>query len=261
MGIGMVGEFEIMEKGIPVNSKFARIMSAVPFRFKEFELQQDRCAMKVGTDGVLLGAWASIEGAKTILDIGTGTGLIALMCAQRNEQAQILGLELDTDAAQQASENAQLSSWSDRVRIVQGDFREINFPVSSFDHIVSNPPFFEGSQLSGDAARDRARHTAALSLADLAAGCSKLLAPNGKVSLVLPMDRLKKAEEVFERSGLFLIRQTTVFGRAGAPAKRGLLEFSPVNKMLKETQLTIEITRHEYTPEYITLTKAFYFNM
>lgn len=192
------------------------------FRFKQFEIQQDRCAMKVGTDGVLLGAWA--PGGKRILDIGAGTGLISLMMAQRFPEATVVGIDLDADACSQASENVAASPFADRVNIVHCALQ--NFEASGlFDAIVSNPPFFVNSMKNPDSKRTMARHTDSLPFRDLFQGVKSLLSDEGVFSAIVPAEVLEQfvAESCF--SGLFLIGKCGVKTVERKQPKRFLLTF------------------------------------
>ena len=156
------------------------------FTFKQFHIDHSRCAMKVGTDGTLLGAWASLpDGEGAILDIGTGTGLIAIMAAQRAPEAHITAIDIDTDCVEQARDNVSATPWSDRIEIVGSPLQEFS-SSHTFDSIISNPPYFIDSLLSPDAARTTARHTTTLSFEDLVGGVLRLLAEDGTFSLILP---------------------------------------------------------------------------
>lgn len=164
------------------------------FRFKQFVIHQEGCAMKVGTDGVLLGAWA--QGGKRILDIGTGTGILALMMAQRFPDASITAIDIDNDAFRQAEENIANSPFADRINVVHSSLQ--NFPNEMFDCIVSNPPFFEDSLLCPDEQRSLARHTASLSFRELILCSSQLLTDNGVMSMIVPTDRIHHIEAIIE---------------------------------------------------------------
>ncbi len=165
----------------------AKPTSSNVFRFKQFVIAQDQCAMKVGTDGILLAAWAKVEEVRQILDIGTGTGLIALMLAQRQTQAQIIGVEIDQGAAEQAQNNVAASPFLDRVKIIQGSIQDYTQTAGgTFDLIVSNPPFFTGGVISEQEGRASVRHTVKLSHQDLLRSVQRLLAPEGSFCLVLP---------------------------------------------------------------------------
>ncbi len=161
-------------------------MSNSYFQFKQFTVWHDKCAMKVGTDGVLLGAWVNIFNAKSVLDIGTGTGLIALMIAQRST-ANILAVEIDADAVNQAIENVERSPWSGNIKVQHADFKTATFNTK-FDVIVSNPPYFSDSLLSPDTHRSTARHTSELTYHDLISRVSGILAFKGEFSLIIPAD-------------------------------------------------------------------------
>lgn len=240
-------------------------MSRLPFRFKQFVIEQDQCAMKVGTDGVLLGAWANVEDATSILDVGTGTGLIAIMCAQRNPVADIVGLELEPAAKRQAENNAQASPWNERITMHLGDFTENNWSkphsLPTFDHILCNPPFFQNAKLSLDSARNLARHMNTLDLPRLAQGSAQHLSVHGRVSLIIPANQEESAIQAFQQHGLFNTRKTYVKGNRNSPVKRVLIEFQRMETPVSINEICIEISRHNYTPEYVALTKAFYLKM
>ena len=247
------------------------------FTFKQFEIRQNRCAMKVGTDGVLLGAWARVEHCRRILDIGTGTGLVALMAAQRSG-AEVLGIDLDAEAVAQASENAQASPWSDRVRMEVADVRcfanrdsqeeepEANCQLSIvncqlFDAILCNPPYFENSLKCPDAARTMARHTDTLTFDELAKSVARLLAPEGELSVVIPYDRATDMTVSAACYGLFATRQTIVCPYEGAKPKRILMAFSRQGGMHTPETLCLQDVQRKSTPEYVALVKDFYLKM
>lgn len=236
---------------------------ASPFKFKEFTLQQDQCAMKVGTDGVLLGAWASVANQPdTILDIGAGTGLIALMLAQRSSAETIDAIEIEEKAYEQCVDNFEFAPWADRLFCYHAGLDEFTDEIDdTYDLIISNPPFYAEEVSSGDATRDMARQNQSLPFSELIASASKLLSKTGLFAVIIPF----KEEETFialaEKEKLFPKRITQVKGSSNAPIKRSLLEFSFDKKKVIKTELTIETTRHQYTPEYITLTKDFYLKM
>lgn len=216
--------------------------------------------MKVGTDGVLLGAWASLgENNKRVLDIGTGTGLIALMAAQRTDEwgARVVGVEIDPSAVEDARANVASSEWSERVEIVATPIQDYS-AEEKFDHILSNPPYFVASLLSPDAARTTARHTTSLTFDELATSVARLLAPEGALSLVLPYDAVADMTLAAARKGLFLVRRTDVSSKTGGKPLRSLLEygFRPLPTAINS--LTIHLPDGDYTPEYRQLTKAFY---
>ncbi|MDL2243664.1 methyltransferase [Bacteroidales bacterium OttesenSCG-928-J19] len=226
------------------------------FSFKKFTVRQALCAMKVGTDGVLLGAWAGCEETKQILDVGTGTGLIALMLAQRST-ALVDAIDVNEQAFIQAQENFQMSSFAERLQAYHIPFQEYK-PTKSYDLIVSNPPYFSKSLRSPDAGRTTARHDDSLPLSELVSQAVRLLSPEGRLALVLPFDLLDSIVQITQEQGLCLVRRTDVYPTPHSPAKRLLLEFSRENLPLEHTHLTIELGRHHYTPEYIALTREFY---
>lgn len=229
------------------------------FTFKQFEIRQDRCAMKVGTDGVLLGAWARVEHCKRILDVGTGTGLVALMAAQRSH-AEVVGIDLDADAVSQAAENAAASPWSSRVQVMAADVKEYA-DAQLYDAVLCNPPFFENSLKCPDAARTMARHTDTLTFDDLARSAARLLAPDGEFSVVIPYDRTTDMTVSAACYGLFATRQTIVYPFEGARPKRMLMAFSKQGGAHTPAPLYIQDAQRIHTPEYVALVKDFYLKM
>lgn len=227
------------------------------FRFKQFTIQQGNCAMKVGTDGVLLGAIAPVEQAKSILDIGTGTGLLALMLAQRCPTASIDALEIDTDAAQQAQENVAQSPWK-HIRVMHTALQDYA-TEHTYQLIVSNPPYFVDSLKAPAANRNLARHTDSLSFTDLLHGVDRLLHPEGNFWVILPHNETERFQQLAMQVGLFVYHKIHVYPRADKPAKRIVMGFSKVSKAVTEENLTIENEqRHDYTPAFAQLTAPFY---
>ncbi len=229
------------------------------FKFKQFTIHQDKCAMKVGTDGVLLGAWANCENAKNILDIGTGTGLIALMLAQRSK-TNIDAIEIDEVACRQAKENVGNSLWRERIEIINKSFQNFSKSTNNkYDLIVSNPPYFQNSLFAPDKKRTDARHNSNLELEDIIDGAKKLLDEEGILSLILPyLEGNMVILKSFEK-GLYCIRQTKVLPKPNREPKRLLLEFMKIKKPLIEQEIIIELNkRHEYSEAYKNLTKDFY---
>ena len=219
-------------------------MSNSYFQFKQFTVRQDKCAMKVGTDGVLLGAWVDVDRCNRILDVGTGTGLIALMLAQRSE-ALIEAIDIDAAACEQAQENAAASPFA-----------------GPYDLIVSNPPYFARSLKCPDQQRSTARHNDTLPLDELLQDCRKRLTPTGRVALILPYDRKEELESVCEQFRFYFVRKTAVVSVAGLPPKRLLAELQTAPCLPPdENQLVIEHADHSFTADYIRLTKAFYLKM
>ncbi len=244
------------------------------FTFKQFTVAQDRCAQKIGTDGVLLGAWATpaINNPTSILDIGTGTGIIALMMAQRFTNAQIDAVELSTDAHAQATENFEESIWADRLFCYHASFQEFYEEIEDrYEFIVSNPPFFDGKTLKNSGVvideRQQARFDDALSFEELLYGVYKLLETNGTFCCVIPATREKHFLEIAAHYHLFPSKITHVKGTDSSPVKRSLLQLrfrfeldDPPFEAVKSL-LIIEQKRHQYTNEYKELVKDFYLNM
>lgn len=238
-------------------------MKSTPFKFKQFSVQQDRCAMKIGTDGVLLGAWASVpETADSILDIGAGTGVIALMLAQRSQAHTIDGIEVDADAYEQCVENFETSPWADRLFCYHAGLDELADDCDDlYDVIVSNPPFYSEEVSSGDSARDMARQNTALPFDELLQAVYTLLAPTGLFAVIIPNKETTLFIAMAESLGLYPTKITRVKGTSTSPIKRCLLQFSFENEMPLEDELTIEDSRHHYTEKYTALVKDFYLKM
>ena len=194
------------------------------FSFKHFRIRHDRCAMKVGTDGVLLGAWASVGAAGRILDIGCGSGLVALMAAQRS-RGRVVGVEIDEASARQASENAAASPFADRMEIVHADIRRF-CPREAFDCVLSNPPFFAEALLPPDEARAAARHTNGLPFGELLAAACRLMAPRATFQLILPATAQPDFLGLATAAGLWLLRATSVVTVTGKAPKRVLLSLT-----------------------------------
>ena len=230
------------------------MMSNTFFSFRQFTVHQDRCAMKVGTDGVLLGAWA--RGGHRILDIGCGTGVIALMMAQRFADAQVTAIDIDADACGQARQNADDSDMRSRISIVHAPLQTFN--DQPFDCIVANPPFFPIGPATSSAARDVARHIHSLTFAELMEGAARLLSPAGIFSAIIPSD----AEETLLAEGflhgLRICRKTYVKTTPHKPPKRVLIDLSThVDSQLTETHVLLDAdgNRSEW---YRRLTANFY---
>ncbi len=242
------------------NYGFRYTMSNNYFKFKQFTVYHDRCAMKVGTDGVLLGAWADFDTCQSVLDVGTGSGLIALMAAQRNRSAKITAIEIDSEAARQAKENADNSSFKDRISVLNVSLQEFAVNrLEKFDAIVSNPPFFTKSLLSPDLKRTDARHAESLTVNELVVLSKKLLSDNGTLSLIYPFAERENILNAAAKENLHLSRETVVFPTPQSLPKRVLLEFSAKKpEKIESNKLIIEAQRHVYTPEFIELAKDFY---
>ncbi len=228
------------------------------FKFKQFTIAQDRTAMKVGTDGVLIGAWTTVENSdRRLLDIGSGTGLIALMLAQRSD-AVVDAVEIDSDSAAQAAENIAMSPWSQRVNIHNVDITNFN-QSNRYDLIVSNPPFFSNSLLPPDKSRTTARHTTSLTFESLIASIERLLSPSGHFALILPTNESEEFEKL-SKGHLYLWRKCLVKSRVESDCKRVMYEYRLWQAdNIEQTELAIrEAHSNEYTTEYRNLTADFY---
>ena len=228
------------------------------FRFKEFKIIQEKSAMKVGTDGVLLGSWASCKNCKKILDIGCGTGLITLMLAQRNTKSNIIGIEIDKIASQEAQLNITNSDWGERIEIKNTSLQKFN-TKTKFDLIVSNPPFF--AQNKSGQRRDIARRSNKLSFEELIKNTTGLLAEKGTFSVIIPKDSEEYFCKIATLNKLYINRVCYIKGNESSEVKRVMLEFSFIKSEVISEQLTIEKSRHEYTDKYIQLCKDFYLKM
>ncbi|MGD2034064.1 MAG: methyltransferase [Bacteroidales bacterium] len=229
------------------------------FQFKKFMIRQDKCAMKVGTDGVLLGAWATVENTRRVLDIGTGTGLIAIMLAQRSN-AFVDAIEIDETAANQAKENSLESPWDQRVRIYNLSLQDfLTHYDLHYDLIVSNPPYYSNSYCSPDRKRKLARQDEMLNTDDLFIAVSKMLSDRGRFATICPADMPELLEKTARSYGLYPVRMTEVIPVPDKPSKRILIEFSFNEMITEKNAITIEVgSRHDYSKEYIALTKDFY---
>lgn len=239
-------------------------MSNTYFEFKQFRISQEHSAMKVGTDGVLLGAWASVDKARRILDIGTGTGLIALMLAQRNSCAYIDAIEVDESSYKEALENVKQSKWFHRISVLHKGLAEYS-PVEKYDLIVTNPPFFDSKSSFAIQSKGRsvARQTHQLTFELLARKVKALLADDGKFSVILPYGKeAVSMESLLEEQGLESCRSLSVLPTPQKAPKRKLMEFSFCKlgeQKVQETDMIIEeFGRHIYSERYIELTKTFY---
>jgi tRNA1Val (adenine37-N6)-methyltransferase len=229
------------------------------FHFKQFSIAQQSAAMKVNTDGVLLGAWAEVANARHILDVGAGTGVIALMLAQRNATAIIDAVEIDERSAQQARENVQNSRWSHRITVYGQSFQAFARQCAArYDLVVSNPPYFSNALLPPSEMRMLARHTGELPHEELLCGAKNILQPAGALCVVLPLSEGTAFMARAAAHQLFCTRQTTVYSRADKPPKRLLLHFSATPAVLKKEEMIIHCADGGFTPEYRALTEAFY---
>ena len=234
------------------------------FKFKQFTVSQDKSAMKIGTDGVLLGAWVNPENSFSILDIGTGTGIIALQMAQRTNAEIIDALEIDADAFEQAVDNFEQSDWGDRLFCYHASLQEfVDEIVDEYDFIISNPPFYTTTYKQGEISDKRilARHSESLTYSALLEAASKLLSKKGSCAFIIPFEEEKRFLEIANQQELFANRITRVKGTATSAIKRSLLQLSFEKTEIEASELIIEIERHIYTQDYIDLVREFYLKM
>lgn len=215
--------------------------------------------MKIGTDGVLLGAWAHVENPGNILDIGTGTGLIALMLAQRFPHAKLTGIEIDQNAFEEARFNVSTSKFRNRINVLHTSLQEFH-SNEKYDLIVSNPPFFELTHKE-ISARNKARQQSDLTFEEMINYAEKLLSENGSFAVIIPFKSEIYFIDLASEFYLFPYKITRVKGNENLPFKRSLMLFSRNQSIVQTGELTIEISRNVYTEEYISLTKAFYLKM
>ena len=234
------------------------------FNFKQFSVQQDKCAMKIGTDAVLLGAWCPIDNNPfSVLDIGAGTGILSLMLAQRSYAEQIDALEIDEDAYEQCVENYEASPWSDRLFCFHAGLDEfIDEPEDEYDIIISNPPFYSEDYKTDNSQRDLARFQDAMPFEELVEAADLLLSENGIFAVIIPFKEEERFIDLCAEVELFPVKVTRVKGSHTTPIVRSLLAFKRYElSVLTADELVIEINRHEYTDDYINLTKDFYLKM
>lgn len=234
-------------------------MSSQEFVFKKFTILQDKCAMKVGTDAVLLGSWVDTTGAKKILDIGTGTGIISLMLAQKSD-AKVDAIDLDENAFNQAVDNVASCRWKSQIQVYHISLQKCSvINDDKYDLIVSNPPYFVDSSKALEESRTNARHTDQLPFDDLLDGVLRLLSPTGAFYVILPTKESQLFREKAEEQNLFLNKCTRIVTRTDKPEKRLLMKFEFTKKELEEDSIVIEKNgRNSYTDEYKELTKDYY---
>lgn len=239
------------------SSSERRLMSNDYFQFRQFRILHDRCAMKVGTDGVLLGSWGNVEGHR-ILDIGTGTGLIALMAAQRNPNAEVTGIEIDREAVLQAQENIAESPFRSRVTCIWNDVLTFR-PEFLFDAILCNPPFFTEDTLPDDKGRALARNNKSLPFALLVPKVASLLSAEGSFSVVIPYHCTTEFTALCLAEGLHLVRRLSVQTTSHKPPRRALLTFTK-REVTNHEDKTLVLMNSEgnRSQAYEKLTEAFY---
>ena len=230
------------------------------FIFKQFTVFQQKSAHKVGTDAVLLGAWAQVEKARNILDIGTGTGIIALMMAQKSN-AQIDAIDIEQSSYEQARENIEHSAWHSRIRVHLSSLQDFAARASKkYDVVITNPPYFVDSYKAPDEERSHARHNDTLPFADLIGGVRQLLSADGRFYIILPTKEAQDFKQLAEKKGLNLLRRLRVKTKlVNDTEKRHLMQFGFTSSSLVDQTLSIEKEgRHDYTDEYKLLTGDFY---
>ncbi|AZQ62837.1 methyltransferase domain-containing protein [Flammeovirga pectinis] len=230
------------------------------FKFKQFEIGQEKCAMKIGTDGMLLGAWADLSGCNTMLDIGTGSGLISLMCAQRYSELKIIGIDIDLGASEQAEENFKNSPWKERLSVKHIDFSELTLDTK-VDAVVSNPPFFKDSYKANTDERTKARHSDHLTLESLFHSSAKILNKGGKLILIYPFDQVEDIYNVASENSFYIAKHCEVAHNIKKPVKRVLLEFCYQN--LNDENIVSKLylkenNSNDFSEQYIALTNKFH---
>ena len=225
-----------------------------PFRFQQFDIQQNSDVFRVGTDAVLLGALANVSEVKNVLEIGTGTGIISLMIAQRNPEAQILAIDINSEAVNISQTNFSNSPFSDRIKSQLQDLK--NFEnEEKFDLIISNPPYFEINSSEKDIL---ARQRLELNFADLIKKSSRLLSENGLFTVIIPIDSEKEFTQICFDNKLFLQRKVSIKGIKTSEPKRLVLEYSFAESETKVENFVIEKSPRVYSDEYLELTKDFH---
>lgn len=228
------------------------------FRFQQFTVFHDKCAMKVGTDGTVLGAWVDVGHAKRALDIGTGTGLISLMIAQKNTDLQIDAIDIESNAIQQAETNVAQSPFSKRIRLCQTAMQDFAAADTRYDVIVTNPPFFTETLKSPDKKRAIARHADSLTAEELICFSAQRLTDNGRLSVIYPYEYRDRLISLGREYNIYPSRITNLYPTPQSAPKRILLEFSKTEKGPIENDLIIETERHVYSDEFKYLMKDFY---
>lgn len=230
------------------------------FKFKQFTVYHDKCAMKVGTDGVLLGAWSDVDDAQNILDIGSGSGLVALMLAQRSN-AQIEAIDISHNAFVQSTENFSASPWSKRLKAINSSLKDFTsaYAGGKYNLIVSNPPYFDKAAKPAQIERALARHSVEMDMQQLITCSASLLADRGKLCLILPVEQLAPVKSIAAQHNLGISRLTKVYPKPDKPVKRYLVQLERNANETIENDLVIEVGKtHEYSPEFKAMLKDFY---
>jgi tRNA1Val (adenine37-N6)-methyltransferase len=224
------------------------------FRLKYFSIQQASSAMKVGTDAMVLGALLDTAHCRSILDVGSGTGILALIAAQKNPHARIVGLEVDTQAVEECTLNFQASPWSDRLECACADFLHWN-PNAHFDLIVSNPPYYQTNHTNPDDRLTLARHVGELTAERFFSRVDALTTPDGVCEIIVPAPDESHWLAAAAAVAFYLVRRTVVFGKRGGEAKRVVLRFQRTKTVRVESTLTLRESDGKYTAEYVELTR------
>ncbi len=234
-----------------------------PFKFKQFEVSHHRSSMKIGVDAVILGVWANIKEAHTVLDVGCGCGVISLIIAQRNQKASIISIDIDPESIAESIENISASPWNNRIRAELIDFSEFCLQYScnnplGIDYIISNPPYFDSGIDNPSSTRLKARHQDSLSPSIILEKGRKLLSRNGIIGMVVPIEQTEEIVTLGTSLGLSIVRKLILTGREGRAPKRCFIEFGLHHVVQAEELLTIEFKDGSFTPEYRSLCKDFY---
>lgn len=236
-------------------------MSNSYFQFQQFRIEQDRCGMKVSTDACIQGAWTPVHpGIHHVLDAGTGTGLLSLMLAQRNEYIYIDAVELDDNAAQQAKENITASAWRNRIKVLKADVRDYTTP-HLYDMIICNPPFFQNSLLGPSEGRNLARHTLSLSYQDLLQSFEKLLQPQGYASVLLPAAEHLQWEDLLQKKGWYISKRLLIVPKDGAAHNRVVSLCSLTESTTEDENLVIRTKEGDYTEAFKYLLRPYYLQL
>ena len=231
------------------------------FRFKQFTIQQDKTAMKVGTDSILLGSWLNVKTKyHSILDVGTGTGILALMMAQKTANSTITALEIDLDAYNEAEKNIKASPWKERIQLISTDARQWSTD-DKFDLIISNPPYFTGSILPKDTSKKNARHQAGFNLKNLVEIWCSLGSKDSDMACILPVNESKKMIAFVKAEKYYLKKYLTVQTKPKSEPSRAIMVFSKEKTPTKRSKLSIYSDSGTYSEEYIALTKDFYLGL
>jgi tRNA1Val (adenine37-N6)-methyltransferase len=230
-----------------------------PFNFKKFSIHQNNAAMKIGTDGILIGAWVNISKKFKGLDIGSGTGIITIMLCQRNLNLELDSIELSQSAVMDAKINIENCNWSNRIKLFHQDLKDFH-PDSNYDLIVSNPPYFKKSLQPSNSDRSKARHQNDLKLEDILKFSKQHLTKDGSLNIILPFEQKKEAIEFAKKHGLNAVRECAVYPKPNKAPHRILIEFSRTEnkQMIKESLVIEEAGRHNYSEDYKKLTREFY---